>query len=140
MTTRGERITQVQKTPDLFSDFLSDLSSHPISKDVVRVTNERAIKTSIRNLIQTNFGERLYQPSIGSSINRALFEPNDFVLEDDISSSIRKTLANHEPRVSVVDVVVLRQPDDYNIRINIVFSIINSTEIQSLDVILRRVR
>lgn len=140
MTTRAERFTQLQKIPDLFSDFMMDLTPHPITKDLIRLRNEHAIKQSVRNLVLTNYGERLFQPNIGSSVNRSLFEPNDFILEDDIESSVRRTIEFNEPRVQLLNVEVLTTRDDNNIRINIVFAIINSTQTQSLEVILRRVR
>ena len=140
MTTRAERYTQLQKIPDLFSDFMMDLTPHPITKDLIRLRNEQSIKQSLRNLVLTNYGERLFQPNIGSSVNRSLFEPNDFILEDDIESSIRRTIEFNEPRVQLLNVEVLTTRDDNNISINIVFAIINSTQTQSLEVILRRVR
>lgn len=140
MTTRADRFTQVQKTPDLFSDFLTDLTPHPISKDIVRLRNEAAIKQSVKNLVLTNYGERPFQPNIGSSVNRSMFEPNDFILVDDITSSIRKTIETNEPRVTLIDVNVVSRPDENNIRVNISFAIINTAQVQNLDLILRRVR
>jgi phage baseplate assembly protein W len=140
MTTRAERFTQLQKTPDLFSDFMTDLTPHPITKDAVRLRNESAIKQSIKNLVLTNYGERLFQPNIGSSVNRSLFEPNDFLLVDDITSSVRRTIEFNEPRVTLLKVDVISDRDTNNIRINILFAIINNTEVQNLDVIIRRVR
>lgn len=140
MTTRADRFTQLQKTPDLFSDFLADLTPHPISKDIVRLRNEAAIKQSVKNLVLTNYGERPFQPNIGSSVNRSMFEPNDFILVDDITSSIRKTIETNEPRVTLLDVNVVSRPDENNIRINISFAIINTARVQNLDLILRRVR
>lgn len=140
MTTRADRFTQLQKTPDLFSDFLADLTPHPISKDLVRLRNDVSIKQSVKNLVLTNYGERLFQPNIGSSVNRSMFEPNDFILVDDITSSIRKTIESNEPRVTLLDVNVVSRPDENNIRVNISFAIINTAQVQNLDLILRRVR
>jgi phage baseplate assembly protein W len=140
MTTRAERYTQLQKIPDLFSDFFTDLTPHPITKDLARLKNEQTIKQSLKNLILTNYGERLFQPNIGSSVNRSLFEPNDFILSDDIESSIKQTIEYNEPRVNLLRVTVLRAPNENNISINMLFSIINNPQTLSLDVILRRVR
>ena len=140
MSTRADRYTQLQKIPDLFSDFLTDLTPHPITKDVTRYRNDQAIKQSVKNLILTNYNERPFQPNIGSSVSRSLFEPNDDFLEEDITDSVRRTIEFNEPRVTLVNVEVLPSPDENNITINIVFFIINNTELQSLDVILRRVR
>lgn len=140
MSTRADRYTQLDKIPDLFGDFMSDLMPHPISKDLVRLKNDYSIRQSIKNLVLTNYGERPFQPNIGSGVNRSLFEPNDDFLADNIETSIRRTIESNEPRVYLIDVTVLSAQDQNNISINIVFSIINSMQPQSLDVILRRVR
>ena len=140
MSTRADNFTQTQKIPDLFSDFLADLTPHPITGDVSRVKNEAAVKQSIKNLIFTNFGERFFQPLIGSNVNRSLFEPNDEVLAEDLRYHVQKTIEDFEPRaqVQLVDVVPFPQQD--KVSVSIVYSLINSTQLQSVDLILRRVR
>lgn len=140
MTTRADRYTQLQKVPDLFADFLTDLTPHPITKDVSRLKNEQAIRQSVKNLVLTNYGERLFQPTIGSNVYRSLFDPNDQFLANSLETSVRQTITANEPRVNVLDVRVLSTRDDNYISINIVFFIINSMQPQSIDVILRRVR
>ena len=140
MTTRADRYTQLNKIPDLFSDFLVNLTPHPITKDLSRSKNDQAIKNSIRNLVLTNYGERFFQPNIGSSVNRSLFEPDDAFLENDIVDSITRTITNNEPRATLVEVAVAPANQDNAIRIDITFFIINNMQLQSVDVILRRVR
>lgn len=140
MTTRADRFTQLQKVPDLFSDFLDDLTPHPITKDLTRIRNDAAVRQSIKNLVLTNYNERPFQPNIGSNVNRSLFEPNDLFLQDELESSIRRTIEANEPRATVINVEAIPQSDGFTVSINIVFSIINSMQPQSLDIILRRVR
>lgn len=140
MTTRADRYTQLDKIPDLFSDFLVDLTPHPITKDLSRSRSDKAVKQSIRNLVLTNYGERFFQPNIGSSVNRSLFEPDDAFLENDIVDSITRTITNNEPRATLVDVTVSPSNQDNAIRIDITFFLINNMQLQSVDVILRRVR
>jgi phage baseplate assembly protein W len=140
MSTRADNFTQTRKIPDLFSDFLTDLTPHPITRDIVRNRNDKAIKQSIRNIVLTNIGERLFQPTIGSNIYNALFEPNDIVLSENIKMTVRSAIAFHEPRAQVLNVEVLTFPEENRIAINIYFSIINSTVVESLNLILRRVR
>ena len=140
MSTRADRFTQIQKLPDLFSDFMTDLTPHPVTGDLVRLQNDRSITQALRNLVLTNYGERPFQPNIGSNVNRSLFEPNDGFLEDGIESSIRRTIESNEPRVNLINVTVLPSPDNNTVSVNLVYSIINSMQPQSLDLILRRVR
>ena len=140
MSTRADRFTQLQKVPDLFSDFLTDLTPHPITKDVMRVRNDLSVKQSIKNLILTNYTERPFQPTIGCNIYGSLFEPNDRFFFDNIESSIRNTILYNEPRATILDVRVQALADNYSVGVSIVFALINSVEPQSLDIILRRVR
>ena len=140
MSTRADRYTQVQKIPDLFSDFTSDLTPHPVTKDLIRLQNDKSIIQSIKNLVLTNYGERPFQPNIGSNVNRSLFEPADTFLEDEIETSIRRTITANEPRVEVLNVTATVSNDQSTVSVNILFSIINSMQPQSLDLILRRVR
>jgi len=140
MSTRADRYTQVQKIPDLFSDFTSDLTPHPVTKDLIRLQNDKSIIQSIKNLVLTNYGERPFQPNIGSNVNRSLFEPADAFLEDEIETSIRRTITANEPRVEVLNVTATVSNDQNTVSVNILFSIINRMQPQSLDLILRRVR
>ena len=138
--TRADRFTQTLKTPDLFSDFLNDFSAHPITGDIARIKNDQSIKQALRNLVFTDLGERLYQPTVGSNVRRSLFEFNDSVTAADLQYHIKQTIENNEPRVSLLNVTVTSLPVQDKISINIVFAIINTGTVQSLDLLLKRVR
>ena len=140
MSTRADNYTQTQKTPDLFSDFLVDLTPHPITKDVARVKNDIAIKRAVRNLVLTNVTERLFQPNIGGNVKKVLFEPNDIIAASELEYQITNVINNNEPRVNVLQVQSRSNPDGNDIAVNIVFAIINSQTIQTVDLILRRIR
>jgi hypothetical protein len=141
MSTRADNITQTQKIQDVFSDFLDDLTPHPITHDVGRVRNEQSINQSIRNLILTKIGERFFQPNIGSNVYNSLFEPNDAFMHEDLVYSIRNVINQNEPRAIIQNVTVNPVIDESRISINIVYSIINTPiQIQTLNLILRRVR
>lgn len=140
MSTRADRYTQLQKITDIFSDFQNDLTPHPITKDVIRNRNDQSVRQAVKNLVLTNYGERLFQPGIGSSVNRSLFEPNDDFLRDDLEKSIADTITYNEPRVLLNYVDVLPATQEDKLTINIVFSTINNPQPQNLEVILRRVR
>lgn len=140
MTTRADYITQATKAPDFFSDFLDDLTPHPVTGDVARVRNEQSIKQAVRNIVLTNLGERPFQSYIGSDVNKSLFEFDDFVTASNIKLYIENAIKNCEPRVNLLDVVVSAFPIENKIGINIVFSIVNSNVVQDINLILRRVR
>ena len=51
-----------------FKDLAISFNANPSTDDFGAVKNERAITQSVRNLILTIFGERPFQPSIGSRV------------------------------------------------------------------------
>ena len=133
-------LTPRTRSQEFFSDFTRNLEQVPGRKDVSRVVNENAVKESIRNLVLTNRGERLFQPNIGCDIQGSLFENIDantiLILKENIKSTIR----TYEPRCNLRDVEVSGNIDTNELRVKIVFSVINSTTTSSLTIDLSRVR
>jgi phage baseplate assembly protein W len=133
-------ITPITKKQILYSDFGRDMVLNPVSSDVSRKTNEEAIKESIRNLILTNRGERLFQPFIGSDILASFFENIDIDSLEDIKSAIQDTIEIYEPRCNLISVDVFANYDSNAIVATIVFNVINRIEPVTLEVILDRIR
>lgn len=153
MATRSDNYTQTQKSPYLYSDFMTDLDPHPITEDLVRARNESAVRLSLQNLLRTNYGERLFNSDIGSNIYSSLFEPNDSIIEADLRSHILDTIKNNEPRVVVLDLSVetgkqtslvsgtlISQENENSISVTITFMIVNTLQPQTVTVTLSRVR
>ena len=124
----------------VYSDFLNDLTPHPVVKDIVRYTNEAAVNRSIRNLLLTNRGERLYQPDIGSDIRQLLFEPMIASTGDLIRKFVQNTISNYEPRAKVLSVEVLAYEEQNAYAVTISYMIINKQDPVQLTVTLDRVR
>lgn len=101
-----------------YKDFDTSLSKNPITHDVLAVSNENAVKQSVRNLISTRFGERLMAPEIGSGVFDALFEPLDPFSAETLRNDILNTIKNYEPRVVVQDCIVSSE-SSYSDEINI---------------------
>jgi len=133
-------VVQRTKPVEHFSDFLNNMDVHPLNKTIGRVLNEDSVRQSLKNLILTNIGERLFQPTIGSDIYKSLFEPNDVITAENISYHISSTIKHNEPRVILLNVITTPQPDDYSFNVSIVFSLINNPATLNLNLILRRVR
>ena len=140
MSTRADTITQLQKIPDLFSDFLTDFTPHPITKDLARTKNDIAIKRSVRNIVLTMLGERMFQPTVGSNIRKVLFEPNDELMSEEIKFQITNSLQKSEPRINVMQITVNRNDQTDTVNVGVYFMILNSQVVQSVDLILRRIR
>ncbi len=70
-------LTPITRNKDFFSDFESNLERIPGREDIARRVNEQAVRDSIKNLVLTDRGERLFQPDIGCDIRGSLFENID---------------------------------------------------------------
>lgn len=126
--------------PELFSDFFNDFDLHPVKKDLVRKVNEDCVKQSIRNIILTNKGERLYNSNFGSQLSALLFEPFTETTQSSVKSVIETAITNYEPRASIIDVRVEGDIDTNSLVVTIIFSVINKEEPVTLQLILNRIR
>lgn len=138
--TRADALSGTSKQKELFSDFVTGFDLTPFGNQLGRVTNEQSVNQSLRNLIKTSLGERLFQPMVGSDVYNMLFENNVSENIDLIELFIKNTIENNEPRVFLSGIEVKPSKNDYSIEINIYYSLINNPEPITLTVILKRVR
>ncbi len=133
-------LTPRTRSQEFFSDITQDLSTIPGRTDLSRVINENAVKQSIKNLIMTDRGERLFQPNIGCDIRGSLFENIDANSMLILKENIKSTINTYEPRCNLRDVEVSGNVDTNELRVKIVFSVINSNINSSLTIDLTRAR
>lgn len=126
--------------PEYYSDFLGNFDTDPVKHDLYRVTNEEAIKTSIRNLLLTNTGDRIYNSKLGSNIRSILFENFSPAMDSVLEDLIRTTVENYEPRAKIDDIFINSEVDDHYVAVTIVFSIINKEQPITLELFLNRIR
>ena len=133
-------LTPLARRREIHSDFHKDLALLPGRNDIARVVNENAVKESIKNILLTDKGERLFQPRLGSDIRAMLFENVTPVTSILIRDRIQDVLNAYEPRCGIVDVEVIGDIDSNSVKINVVFHVINSETPQTLSIDIDRVR
>lgn len=138
--TRAETLTGSTRKAEYFSDFLTSFAKTPVGDQLARATNEKSINQSLKNLILTNLGERLFQPYIGSNITASLFENNHSGTYSDIKFYVENTIKNNERRVNLIDVTVTSGNDEHEMRVSIVYNTINNPEPVTFEYLLKRVR
>jgi phage baseplate assembly protein W len=140
MVSRADTLTQTSRKKEYYSDFLDSFAASPIGGNLAKLTNEQAVKQSIKNLVLTNIGERLYQPKIGSDVLKSLFEPNSpynfLVLKNNIEACIKY----YEPRAKAVEIKVYPSDCECFIYVDIVFYVINNSTQQTVNLTLKRIR
>lgn len=123
-----------------FTDIDLNFIKHPVSRDITKKYDVDAIKQSVKNLILTNFYERPFHPEIGSQITGLLFENWNPMLEAVIKQAVANTIGNFEPRVKLIDVLVVPNPDNNALRVSIVFKIVNTETPITIEITLQRTR
>lgn len=139
--TRADTLTTTNtKKIEFFSDFLNSFAKTPHGNQLGRLTDEKSVNQSLKNLIMTNFGERLFQPYVGSNVYDYMFEPNLKQYLTSLEGYIENTIKLNEPRVNAQEITVSEGIDDHSIQIKIVYNIINNPAPITLDFLLKRVR
>ena len=57
-----------------FRDISFQFLKHPVTDDIGAFSNEAAIKRSVQNLVRTRYGERFFEPLLGSTVEVNNFE------------------------------------------------------------------
>lgn len=138
---RADKYTAEIKKQELYSDFLNDFTTNPITGLLSRVTNEESVKQSLKNLVLTNVGERFYDPNKGSKINQSLFELYDPANLEMIRLQLREAINTYEPRAKLIDLRLNDNLENNEYYVTLIFSIINiPNETFALDLNVTRVR
>ncbi len=109
-----------------YRDIDLKFNKNPNTNNLVVRKGDEAVKQAIKNIILTNFGERIMRPNVGSGIQALLFEPANQITEIRIKELIIETITNHEKRATVENVSVKSTHDGLGYEITIVFSILGS--------------
>lgn len=124
----------------VYKDLDLNFIANPVTGDVSRVTGDDAVIRSVRNLIFTNFYERLFHPEIGSGVRGLLFENITPVTLINLKNAIELVIRNFEPRVRLDQVVTQSTADNNTVQALIRFYIQNNTSPTEISVFLQRVR
>ena len=124
-----------------FRDISLSFKRHPVTRDLLPLKNEDAIKRSVQNLVRTKIGEAFFRNDIGTRITGALFELGNSDFIDPISTEIDTVISNFEPRVELTDVSVDPRPDENSLDIEISYNIVGlSLPTQTINFILEPTR
>ena len=117
-------MAEVTRISRSFKDISLSFQPHPVTGDLPVLKNERAINKSVQNIVQTQLGERFFQPNYGSDVRGQLFELVDFGTASDIEDQILTSLENFEPRIESVQVEVEPLPDTNEFNVTVIYDII----------------
>ena len=121
-----------------YVDFDMDFDKHPAHGDLTQVKKTTAINRSLRNILNTNPGERLFQPDVEGGLGPLLFENFNDLTTSRIESKIRQAIGKFEPRADVQSINVKPRPDENAYLVNIVYIPDNDIQETNLEVYLER--
>ncbi len=124
-----------------FKDISLSFKRHPVTNDIISLTNEDSIKQSVKNIVKTIFGEKPFVPNFGSNANDALFELTTDIEFVNIQEQIRTSLANFEPRVNNVEILVDIPQDSHELEVRVQYDIVGlPIQTQNVEFILQTAR
>ena len=113
-----------QRVKRKYKDISMSFENNPLNDDLVSLNDTSAIARSLRNIVFTQPGEKFFNPDFGSRISESLFENVDEVSALAIEDEIRSSIINFEPRVNLLDTVLVANPDDNEMNVTIEYEII----------------
>ena len=121
-----------------FPMFFTDI--HPTKRDISAVKDLEAVKHAVKNLVLTNFNDRLFHPEIGSNVTALLFEPADVFTANAIKEEILYVLKKYEPRTNEHTVEVIDNSERNSYEVTIGFNVIFSPKREEINFYLQRLR
>lgn len=114
----------LERVSQKFKDISMSFQSNPLTFDLIALKDANAIARSIRNIITTRPGEKLFNPEFGTRITDSLFELLDETTADEIKDEIRFSINNFEPRVRYISSIVEPKYDENAFNVKIVYQIV----------------
>ena len=135
-----------------FKDLDLDFGRNIVTNDVNTIEDVIAIKRSVRNLVQTNFYERLFHPEKGCGVRQLLFENYSPLTSVFMRRKLEEVLVNYEPRISLTSIIINDDAEDHlnpaipddighnKLRVDIHFYVVGISSPQIVNVQLQRLR
>jgi len=109
-----------------FKDISMTFQINPLTSDLIALKNENAIARSIRNIVFTIPGEKFFDESFGSNINKSLFDNIDEISAILIKDQITESIQNFEPRVNLTEVVTSPDFDNNSFNATLTYEVIGA--------------
>lgn len=116
-----------------YSDLPFNLKKSNTTRDIDILSEEKAVRNAVSNILMTSKGEIFYRPNFGCNVKRYLFEKlNEFTFLA-IRDEIRYSLYRNEPRIDNIQVEATQLEDRNEVEVTIEY------RIKSLDLVTNQV-
>jgi phage baseplate assembly protein W len=124
----------------IYSDIDFAFTKKPVTADVALSYDAQAVSRSIRNLLNTQNYDRLFNPDLGSQITALLFENISPTVASTLEIMISNMIKTYEPRATPQSVNVSSLPEKNSYSVSITFYIENATLPTTTTILLERNR
>lgn len=128
------------KNTKTYTDIDLSFKVNPFTKDIYLKTDEDAVKTALKHLIQTRNFERPFHPEIGTQVHSLMFENFSPAVKIAMERTIQEAIQKFEPRVRLVDLIVEETLESNDLSVNIIFTLKNTDRPITITTLLSRVR
>ena len=133
-------IQQTFQRKSKYNDVDLNFTKHPLTNDLAVKKGVAAVNQSVKNLIQTAFYERPFQPTLGSQARSLLFETADAITISNMRRVIKEVIQNHEPRVRIKNIVIRDMTDSNAYGIELRYEMKDIKTDENLSIVLERLR
>ena len=129
--------TSVKRTnTDIDCSFERNLTTN----DVYKKTEAAAVRQSIKNLLMTNPGSVPFKPLYGGGLESLLFSLDTEIDEEDIAEKVESQIRLFEPRAILREVKADIRSDYNSVSITIIFQVINTPKVVTMELAIARAR
>ena len=125
---------------ETYKDVDFTFKQNPNTNDIGIKKDNASISQSVLNILQTNHGERPFNYYFGANLRAYLFENMTNITAANMSTSINTALANHEPRIEVLNTNIQARADENEVRITVTGRVKSSNEVIDISTTIERLR
>lgn len=115
---------KLQSRTSIYKDVSITGKPHPLTGDVAVVSGIAAINQSLKIIMTSMLFERPYTSyDISANIHKYLFDINDSFTRKNIADEISIHIANHEPRINVLNIDIESILEKYQVKISVTYNI-----------------
>lgn len=125
---------------ETYKDVDFTFKQNPNTNDIGIKKNNESIKQSVLNILRTNHGERPFNYNFGANLRSYLFENMTNITAAQMSTSVSTALANHEPRLEVLNVNIQARAMENEVTITVTGMVRSSNEVLDISTTIERLR
>jgi len=125
--------------PRTYSDIDCTFDASPTG-GIYKKTDAAAVAQSVKNLLMTNHGELPFRPYYGANLYDLLFSLSTDLEVEDVRSNILYAIQKFEPRAKLQQIRSIINPDGNSLDVTIVFEVVNTQKVVTLNLNIARTR